>query len=282
MAAVGRIDDCAIADPGLGPHARWVVSQCEAFAERGALHCEPVVRSPAPGHGPAEAHIAKVLPKPLPPVGPITSNPRGHDARSRLTGRPRFARKGWQQRASHCCIQFNSVSSDLSRATSRTLGSSEAGCRWYARFCDRGVIERKSHERGPRGKDRYGTITNPNPASRGARGLAPIPVHRLKAPLRRGIFPTNHSGYDARTWSHAFLFSPYGTGSRRHLNERFSAPEVLKPIRSRRLNRLREERCHPPWQQRTNLRRSVTNPERAAKRLRSGTANEWVSTGLHP
>ena len=98
-----------------------------------------------------------------------------------------------------------------------------------------------------------GTITNPNPASRGARGLAPIPVHRLKAPLRRGIFPTNHSGYDARTWSHAFLFSPYGTGSRRHLNERFSAPEVLKPIRSRRLNRLREERCHPPWQQRTNL-----------------------------
>ena len=75
MAAVGRIDDCAIADPGLGPHARWVVSQCEAFAERGALHCEPVVRSPAPGHGPAEAHIAKVLPKPLPPAGPITSNP---------------------------------------------------------------------------------------------------------------------------------------------------------------------------------------------------------------
>jgi len=147
------------------------------------------------GHGPAEAHIAKVLPKPLPPVGPITSNPRGHDARSRLTGRPRFARKGWQQRASHCCIQFNSVSSDLSRATSRTLGSSEAGCRWYARFCDRGVIERKSHERGPRGKDRYGTITNPNPASRGARGLAPIPVHRLKASLRRGIFPTNHSDW---------------------------------------------------------------------------------------
>jgi hypothetical protein len=36
---------------------------------------------------------------------------------------------------------------------------------------------------------------------------------------------------DARTWSHAFLFSPYGTGSRRHLDERFSAPEVLKPIR---------------------------------------------------
>src|SRR5262249_15922269 len=83
----------------------------------------------------------------------------------------------------------------LSRATSRTLGSSEAGCRWYAHICDRGVIERKSHERGPKGKDRYGTITNPNPASRGARGLAPIPVHRLKAPLRRGIFPTNHSGW---------------------------------------------------------------------------------------
>src|SRR5215475_3474631 len=29
-----------------------------------------------------------------------------------------------------------------------------------------------------------------------------------------------------------FLFSPYGAGSRRHLDERFSAPEVLKPIRS--------------------------------------------------
>src|SRR5262249_56802263 len=37
---------------------------------------------------------------------------------------------------------------------------------------------------------------------------------------------------DARTWSHVFLFSPYGAGSRRHLDERFSAPEVLKPIRS--------------------------------------------------
>jgi hypothetical protein len=35
---------------------------------------------------------------------------------------------------------------------------------------------------------------------------------------------------DARTWSHAFLFSPYGAGSRRHLDETFSAPEVLKPI----------------------------------------------------
>jgi hypothetical protein len=35
------------------------------------------------------------------------------------------------------------------------------------------VIERKSPERGPRGKDRYGTITNPNPAGRGARGKAP-------------------------------------------------------------------------------------------------------------
>jgi hypothetical protein len=30
----------------------------------------------------------------------------------------------------------------------------------------------------------------------------------------------------------ALKFSPYGTGSRRHLDERFSAPEVLKPIRS--------------------------------------------------
>ena len=68
-------------------------------------------------------------------------------------------------------------------------------CRWYAHICDRGVIERKSHERAPRGKDRYGTITNPNPASRGARGLAPIPVHRLKAPLRQGIFPKNHSDW---------------------------------------------------------------------------------------
>ena len=35
-----------------------------------------------------------------------------------------------------------------------------------------------------------------------------------------------------RTNPHAFLFSPYGAGSRRHLDERFSAPEVLKPIRS--------------------------------------------------
>src|SRR5262249_9012688 len=96
---------------------------------------------------PAEAHTAKLLPKPLPPAGPITRTPtsRGHDARSRLTGRPRFARKGWQQRAPTAVYSFNSVSSDLSRATSRTVGSSEAGCRWYAHICDRGVIERKSH-----------------------------------------------------------------------------------------------------------------------------------------
>ena len=29
-----------------------------------------------------------------------------------------------------------------------------------------------------------------------------------------------------------YVASPYGAGSRRHLDERFSAPEVLKPIRS--------------------------------------------------
>jgi hypothetical protein len=50
--------------------------------------------------------------------------------------------------------------------------------------------------------------------------------HLSHEPLGLGIMD------DARTWSHAFLFSPYGAGSRRHLDERFSAPEVLKPIRS--------------------------------------------------
>jgi len=61
----------------------------------------------------------------------------------------------------------------LSRMPQETQGTSEMGCCWYARSCDSGVIERKSPERGPRGKDRYGTITNPNPAGRGARGKAP-------------------------------------------------------------------------------------------------------------
>src|SRR5262245_32577728 len=65
------------------------------------------------------------------------------------------------------------------------------------------------------------------------------PDRRVSSGLRRGIFPTNHSDWgmtaimdDARTGSHAFLFSPHGAGSRRHLDERFSAPEVLEPIRS--------------------------------------------------
>ena len=119
---------------------------------------------------------------------------RGHASQADRASRER----GGSSEPPTAAYSFNSVSSGLSRATSGTLGSSEAGCRRYAHFCDRGVIERKSYERGPRGKDRYGTITNPNPASRGARGLAPIPVHRLKAPLRRGIFPTNHS--DCVSW----------------------------------------------------------------------------------
>jgi hypothetical protein len=68
---------------------------------------------------------------------------------------------------------FNSVSSDCERDAARNLGSFEGRRCWSARSCDSGVIERKSGEHGPRGKDRYGTITNPNPAGRGARGKAP-------------------------------------------------------------------------------------------------------------
>src|SRR5262245_2057829 len=61
----------------------------------------------------------------------------------------------------------------LSGTPQKTRSTSDVGCCRYARSCDSGVIERKSPEQGPRGKDRYGTITNPNPAGRVARGKAP-------------------------------------------------------------------------------------------------------------
>jgi hypothetical protein len=64
---------------------------------------------------------------------------------------------------------------------------------------------------------------------KGSQVLVDLAGHLSHEPLRLGM--TAIMG-DARTWSHAFLFSPYGAGSRRHLDERFSAPEVLKPIRS--------------------------------------------------
>jgi len=38
----------------------------------------------------------------------------------------------------------------------------------------------------------------------------------------------------------------------------------------------------PPWQRRTNVWHRVTNPARAAKRLRGGTANEWVADRAAP
>lgn len=98
----------------------------------------------------------------------------------------------------------------LSGTPRETRGSSEVGCCWYARSCDSGVIERKSAEQGPRGKDRYGTITNPNPAGRGARGKAPrSPCIALRprfggASFLRSI-QIGHDGYRwmARRVSHA-------------------------------------------------------------------------------
>jgi hypothetical protein len=50
----------------------------------------------------------------------------------------------------------------------------------------------------------------------------------------------------------------------------YSSLRIRSDRPDRRLNRLREERCHPPWQPRTNLWRERTNLSPRPKRRRTG------------
>jgi hypothetical protein len=130
---------------------------------------------------------------------------------------------------------FNFVSSG--GTLQETRGTSEVGCRWCARSCDSGVIERKSPERGPRGKDRYGTITNPNPAGRGARGKAPrSPCIALRPRFGGASFlrpiQIRPDGYRsmAQRLSHdgaCFYLARLALAQRRHHSTRSSPPRTL-------------------------------------------------------
>src|SRR5215831_18059383 len=112
--ASGRLDGA------MCPHEGRGVRNWSGTGEEQATRWLKPLRESSPGHSrePVELKDLQIAPR----VGRISEGtaqtitscgshhfeppPRGNDARSRLTGRPRFARKGWQQRASHCCIQF--------------------------------------------------------------------------------------------------------------------------------------------------------------------------------
>jgi hypothetical protein len=125
----------------------------------------------------------------------------------------------------------------LSGTLQETWGSSEVGCCWCARSCDSRVIERKSPEQGPKGKDRYGTITNPNPAGRHAREKAPrFPCIALRPRFGGASFlrpiQIGHDGYRwmAQRLSRdgaCFYLARLALAQRRRHSTRSSPPRTL-------------------------------------------------------